>query len=131
MKTLKLKKTYDYSLFLKAYKKTAKINYQISNKNYCKYISEAKDIYSSFEQTCKNDYDAYCKEFKEYFLPHIKYIDPVIYEFVLENEDTEGDKDTNGDEDTEEGEDDSAISCKADSKTDPERKEGIYKYCLC
>ncbi|CAI7721711.1 PIR protein [Plasmodium vivax] len=116
-----LKKAYDYSLFLKAYKKTAKINNQIFNKNYCKYISDAKIIYESFEQTCENNSAEYCKEFNNYVLPYVKYKDLGRYKFVEEDEDTEGD------EDTKEGEDDLAISCKPDSTYDRDLEEGYLK----
>ncbi|KMZ88483.1 hypothetical protein PVBG_05441 [Plasmodium vivax Brazil I] len=116
-----LKKAYDYSLFLKAYKKTAKINNQIFNKNYCKYIAEAKAIYSLLELSCEKNYTAHCKEFKEYVLPYVKYKDSRRYEVVVEDEDTEEG------EGTEEGEDDLAISCKPDSTYDPDLEEGYLK----
>ncbi|KMZ76642.1 hypothetical protein PVIIG_06269 [Plasmodium vivax India VII] len=114
-----LKKTYDYSLFLREYKKTSKINKQISNKNYCKYISEAKVVYSFFEQNCKKNSKEYCKEFKEYLLPYIN--DEVSGTY----EDIEGDEDTEEEEGTEKGEDLSGFLCNTDIKYDPD-PEGIY-----
>ncbi|KMZ96359.1 hypothetical protein PVNG_06229, partial [Plasmodium vivax North Korean] len=68
---IQLKKAYDYYLFLDAYNKTAKINDQISDKNYCKYIEDSKVVYSSFEYKCERDRTEYCKEFKENKLPLI------------------------------------------------------------
>ncbi|VUZ93679.1 PIR protein [Plasmodium vivax] len=68
---IQLKKAYDYYLFLDAYNKTAKINDQISDKNYCKYIEDSKVVYSSFEYKCERDRTEYCKEFKENKLPRI------------------------------------------------------------
>ncbi|KNA02181.1 hypothetical protein PVNG_06161 [Plasmodium vivax North Korean] len=94
-----LKNAFDYSLFLKAYKKTAKINDQIFNKNYCKYIAEAKAIYSLLELRCEKNYTEHCKEFKEYVLPYINYAESKTYEYVEEDEVTEEDENTKEDED--------------------------------
>ncbi|KNA01563.1 hypothetical protein PVNG_05009 [Plasmodium vivax North Korean] len=112
-----LKKAYDYSLFLKAYKKTAKINKQIYNMNYCRYVEDAKAIYTLLGDTCEKSTAENCKEFNKYVLPYVKYKDSGRYKFVEENEDTEVD------EDAEKGEDDSAISCKVHLTTDPDREE--------
>ncbi|VUZ93438.1 PIR protein [Plasmodium vivax] len=116
-----LKKTYDYSLFLKEYKNTSKINNQISNKKYCKYIENAKAIYSTYEHRCKTNFSEYCKEFNKYVLPHVKYKDSRIYNVVQEDEVTAED------EDTKKGEDDLAISCKPDSTYDRDLEEGHLK----
>ncbi|VUZ99700.1 PIR protein [Plasmodium vivax] len=113
-----LKKAYDYSLFLKAYKKTAKINKQIYNMNYCRYVEDAKAIYTLLGDTCEKSTAENCKEFNKYVLPYVKYKDSGRYKFVEENEDTEVD------EDAEKGEDDSAISCKVHLTTDPDIEEG-------
>ncbi|CAI7718373.1 PIR protein [Plasmodium vivax] len=112
-----LKKTYDYSLFLKAYKKTAKINKKIHNMNYCKYIENAKAIYSLLGETCLTNSADYCKEFKEYVLPYIDYEESKTYE------DVEKDEFTEEDEDTKEGEDLLAISCKEDLTYIPNQEE--------
>ncbi|KMZ83411.1 hypothetical protein PVBG_06273 [Plasmodium vivax Brazil I] len=116
-----LKNAFDYSLFLKAYKKSAKINDQIFNKNYCKYIAEAKAIYSLLELRCEKNYTEHCKEFKEYVLPYINYAESKTYEYVEEDEVTEED------ENTKEDEGELAISCEADSTFIPD-PEGIYIY---
>ncbi|KMZ76861.1 hypothetical protein PVIIG_06049 [Plasmodium vivax India VII] len=120
-----LKKTYDYSLFLKAYKNTAKINKKIHNMNYCKYISDAKAMYSLLGDTCKKKKAEYCNEFNEYVLPYINYKESETYEDEDTEgvEDTEGDQDTEGDKDTEKGEDVLGISCKADLTYNPDPEE--------
>ncbi|KMZ87231.1 hypothetical protein PVBG_04016 [Plasmodium vivax Brazil I] len=114
-----LKKTYDYSLFLKAYKKTAKINKKIHNMNYCKYIEYAKTIYSLLEQTCTKKKAEYCNEFKEYVLPYMSYYESEIYE------DVEKDEITEVEEDTEEGEDLSGISCNTDLRYDLDAEDSV------
>ncbi|SCA60727.1 VIR protein [Plasmodium vivax] len=118
-----LKRIYDYSLFLKAYKKTSKINNQISNMSYCNYISEAKAMYELLGHTCERNTTEYCKELNKYVLPYIKYVDSGKYKVVEENEDTEREEDTEGDEDTKKEEDLSGISCNADLKYDPNPEE--------
>ncbi|KMZ96181.1 hypothetical protein PVNG_06261 [Plasmodium vivax North Korean] len=115
-----LKNAFDYSLFLKAYKKTAKINDQIFNKNYCKYIEDAKAIYSLLGDTCKKKKNAeYCKEFEEYVLPYINYEESETYE------DVEKDEITEVEEDTEEGEDLSGISCNTDLRYDLDAEDSV------
>ncbi|VUZ93657.1 PIR protein [Plasmodium vivax] len=118
-----LKRIYDYSLFLRAYKKTSKINNQISNMSYCNYISDAKAMYELLGHTCEKNTTEYCKELNKYVLPYIKYVDSGKYKVVEENEDTEREEDTEGDEDTKKEEDLSGISCNADLKYDPNPEE--------
>ncbi|KMZ77157.1 hypothetical protein PVIIG_05633 [Plasmodium vivax India VII] len=116
-----LKKTYDYSLFLKAYKRTAKINNKIHYMNYCKYIEDAKAIYSLLGDTCKKKKKnaEYCKEFEEYVLPYINYEESETYE------DVEKDEITEVEEDTEEGEDLSGISCNTDLRYDLDAEDSV------
>ncbi|KMZ88735.1 hypothetical protein PVBG_05681 [Plasmodium vivax Brazil I] len=67
-----LKQAYDYFLFLEAYGKTAKIHDKVSTMNYCKYIVDAKAVYSSFPLICESRNTEYCQEFKKYISPYMK-----------------------------------------------------------
>ncbi|CAI7723941.1 Plasmodium vivax Vir protein, putative [Plasmodium vivax] len=67
-----LKKIYDYFLFLEAYEKTDKINEKVSNMNYCKYIEDAKAVYTTYPSICETSNTETCQEFKKYISPYIK-----------------------------------------------------------
>ncbi|SCA60250.1 Plasmodium vivax Vir protein, putative [Plasmodium vivax] len=114
-----LKKTYDYSLFLREYKRNSKINKHVSNKNYCTYISEAKAMYSLLQESCKNDSNEYCNEFNEYVLPYINGEVSGTYE----DEDTEVEEGAEVEEDTDEGEDLSSFLCNTELAYVPEPEE--------
>ncbi|CAI7718695.1 Plasmodium vivax Vir protein, putative [Plasmodium vivax] len=88
-----LKKIYDYFLFLEAYEKTAKINEKVSNMNYCKYIEDAKAVYTTYPSICETSNTETCQEFKKYISPYMK-------------------KD-----------DDTSILCMTDSKYNPDQED--------
>ncbi|KNA01607.1 hypothetical protein PVNG_05972 [Plasmodium vivax North Korean] len=72
LKVNQLKQVYDYFLFLEAYEKISKIQDKVSNMNYCKYIEEAKILYSLYLSNCEDSIADYCKEFMKYIAPYKK-----------------------------------------------------------
>ncbi|SCA60566.1 Plasmodium vivax Vir protein, putative [Plasmodium vivax] len=66
---------YDYFLFLNAYKDTTTINNNIADKYYCKYIENAKAVYSSFPLIFENRNTENCQEFEKYIAPYIVEVD--------------------------------------------------------
>ncbi|KMZ78183.1 hypothetical protein PVIIG_04957 [Plasmodium vivax India VII] len=75
----KLKQYYDYYLFLEAYKDTASMSKEISYKEYCTYLDEARVSYSLFTSICfQKDHDSikeYCNEFIKYIMEYLKIYD--------------------------------------------------------